>query len=54
MRGYLGFVFKAAAIGLLPGSSAAAQPAPLRPVAGEELVGPPAEQERVGALVGLG
>src|SRR5437868_3326137 len=26
---------------------------PARPVAGEELVGPPAEQERVGALVDL-
>src|SRR5215216_1250848 len=29
-------------------------PDPSRPVAGEELVGSPAEQERVGALVGLG
>src|SRR5919197_512297 len=37
---YLGFVFRAVQMGLSPGS-------------GQDLVGPPAEQERVGALIDL-
>ena len=44
---YLGFVFNAVQIGLSPGSSHAPQ------VPAKMLVGPPAEQERVGALVDL-
>src|SRR6185312_14920462 len=51
---YLGFVFRAAAIGLVARIfRRGASPLLCAPVAGEELVGAPAEQERVGALVGL-